>query len=108
MRSWILAVKLDEQERIASMKRFLPATGFKRPMDMELGSDGALYIMEWGTQYNGGNSDAQIVRIDYHENPGAQTRAAPVRATRDVRSAVRPRAQASRVPVLGAAGDDGE
>lgn len=76
MRSWILAVKLDSQERIVSMKRFLPATEFKRPMDMELGSDGALYIMEWGTQYNGGNADAQIVRIDYHENPEAQTRAA--------------------------------
>ena len=76
MRSWILAVKLDGQDRIVSMKRFLPATEFKRPMDMELGPDGALYVMEWGTQYNGGNADAQIVRIDYHENPEAQTHAA--------------------------------
>ena len=75
MRSWILAVKLDSQERIASMKRFLPATEFKRPMDMELGPDGALYVMEWGTQYNGGNSDAQIVRVDYGENAEAAMQA---------------------------------
>ncbi len=76
MRSWILAVKLDSQERIAGMRRFLPATEFKRPMDMELGPDGALYIMEWGTQYNGGNDDAQIVRVDCHEPPEGAARAA--------------------------------
>lgn len=76
MRSWILAVKLDSQERIAGMRRFLPATEFKRPMDMELGPDGALYIMEWGTQYNGGNDDAQIVRVDCHEPPEEPARAA--------------------------------
>ncbi len=76
MRSWILAVKLDSQENIVSMKRFLPATSIKRPMDMELGPDGALYVLEWGTQYNGGNADAQIVRIDYSENAGTLTQAA--------------------------------
>ena len=46
------------------------------PMDMELGPDGALYVLEWGTQYNVGNADAQIVRIDHTENPEAQTQAA--------------------------------
>lgn len=76
MRSWILAVKLDRREHIAGMKRFLPATEFKRPMDMELGPDGALYVMEWGTQYNGGNTDAQIVRINYDENAEAEAHAA--------------------------------
>jgi glucose/arabinose dehydrogenase len=58
-------VKLDSEEGIASMHRFLPLTPFKRPMDMELGPDGALYILEWGTNYNGGNADAQIVRVEY-------------------------------------------
>lgn len=32
-------------------------------MDMELGPDGALYVLEWGTNYMGDNKDAQLVRI---------------------------------------------
>ena len=47
------------------MKKFLPAMSFKRPMDMELGPEGALYILEWGTNYMGDNKDAQLVRLDY-------------------------------------------
>ena len=64
-RNWIIAVKLDAQDRMVSLKKFLPAMSFKRPMDMELGADGALYVLEWGTNYMGNNKDSQIVRVDY-------------------------------------------
>ena len=65
-RNWIMAVHLDENDRIAKMERFCSKMTFKRPMDMELGPDGALYLIEWGTAW-GNNLDTQIERIEYHE-----------------------------------------
>ncbi len=63
-RNWIIAVHLDAAEKIAKMERFCPKMTFKRPMDMELGPDGCLYLIEWGTAW-GNNKDTQIVRIEY-------------------------------------------
>ena len=63
-RDWIIAVKLDEQNQIAKMQRFMPGTKFKRPMDLELGPDGCLYLIETGTNW-GDNKDSKIVRLEY-------------------------------------------
>ena len=76
-RNWIIAVKLDENDNIAKtpdgkwmMERFMPATTFKRPMDLELGADGCLYLIEYGKDW-GNNSDTKIVRIEYHGPSGS-------------------------------------
>jgi cytochrome c len=70
-RNWIVAVHLDENENIAKnadgslrMERFCKSMTFKRPMDMELGPDGCLYLIEFGTAW-GNNKDTQIVRLEY-------------------------------------------
>jgi len=70
-RDWIIAVKLDTDNNIAKtadgkwqMKRFMPSTKFKRPMDMELGADGCLYLIEFGKDW-GNNKDTKIIRIEY-------------------------------------------
>ena len=70
-RNWIVAVHLDEHDNIAKdadgklkMERFCPNMTFKRPMDMELGPDGCLYLIEFGTAW-GNNLDTQIVRLEY-------------------------------------------
>ncbi|MDB6122142.1 MAG: hypothetical protein JWQ71_1135 [Pedosphaera sp.] len=63
-RNWIMAVHLDEKDNIAKMERFCPKMTFKRPMDMELGPDGCLYLIEFGSAW-GNNLDSQIVRIEY-------------------------------------------
>ena len=63
-RNWIIAVHLDENDGIAKMERFCPNMTFKRPMDLELGADGCLYLIEYGTAW-GNNKDTQIVRIEY-------------------------------------------
>jgi cytochrome c len=75
-RNWIMAVHLDDDDHIAKnadgslrMERFCPNMTFKRPMDIELGSDGCLYVLENGTAWTG-NKDTQLVRIEYH--PSAQ------------------------------------
>jgi cytochrome c len=69
-RNWIVNVKLDENDNFAGMERFCPKMTFKRPMDMELGPDGCLYVIEWGTAW-GKNHDTQIVRIEYHQSDQA-------------------------------------
>ncbi len=63
-RNWIVAVHLDKNENIARMEKFCSKMTFKRPMDMELGPDGCLYLIEFGTAW-GNNKDSQIVRIEY-------------------------------------------
>ena len=70
-RNWIIAVHLDAEENIAKdaagklrMERFCPQMTFKRPMDLELGADGCLYVIEFGTAW-GNNLDSQIVRIEH-------------------------------------------
>ncbi len=70
-RNWIISVKLDENHNIAkkadgspAMERFCPNMTFKRPMDLELGADGCLYLIEFGTAW-GNNKDTQIVRIEH-------------------------------------------
>jgi cytochrome c len=70
-RDWIIAVKLDADNNIAKtadgkwmMKRFMPSTKIKRPMDMELGADGCLYVIEFGKDW-GNNKDTKILRIEY-------------------------------------------
>lgn len=64
-RNWIVAVHLDENEKIKKMEKVWTGMTFKRPMDMELGPDGCLYIIEYGTNWSD-NRDSQIVRIEYH------------------------------------------
>ena len=70
-RNWIIAVHLDADNNLAKdesgkprMERFCPNMTFKRPMDMELGPDGCLYLIEFGTAW-GNNLDTQIVRIEH-------------------------------------------
>ena len=63
-RNWIIAVHLDGEDRIEKMERFCDKMTFRRPMDLELGPDGCLYLIEFGTAW-GNNRDSQIVRIEY-------------------------------------------
>lgn len=72
-RNYIKEVKLDTNGAILKINSFLPSFTFRRPMDMEIGSDGAIYMIEWGSNFGGSNADAQIIRIDYLAGPFALT-----------------------------------
>jgi len=65
MRNWVMEVDMDEDGNVLEISPFLPGMEFVRPMDMEVGPDGALYIAEWGDAFWGSNEDAQVVRIEY-------------------------------------------
>jgi len=63
-RHWIMAVTLDDDERIARIEPFMPHHPFVRPIDMQFGPDGALYLIEYGDTW-GVNANARLVRVDY-------------------------------------------
>jgi cytochrome c len=69
-RNAMFEVKTDQNGNPLAVNRFLPHTTFLRPIDMEIGPDGALYVVEWGTNYGGSgrgdpNWDSGIYRLDY-------------------------------------------
>ncbi|HLR31801.1 MAG TPA: PQQ-dependent sugar dehydrogenase, partial [Fodinibius sp.] len=66
MRNWIMTVTFDDNGDVERIDPFLPDMEFNRPMDLEVASDGTLYVIEWGSGYEGWyNDDAQIVRLEY-------------------------------------------
>ncbi len=83
-RNWIKEVKLDDNGDILKINPFLPSFSFRRPMEMEIGPDGAVYMIEWGSNFGGDNTDAKVIRLDYVGGNRAPTAAA--RATPDAGS----------------------
>lgn len=68
MRGWIRLVTMDSEGNYKSSEPFMPSTKFNSPIDMEMGPDGRLYILEYGTGWFSKNSDASLSRVEY--NPG--------------------------------------
>ena len=65
MRGWIMAVTLDEESNFSRMERFLPSVEFNNPIDMVMGPDGDIFILEYGTIWFKGNPDARLVHLKY-------------------------------------------
>jgi cytochrome c len=62
---WIKTATLDGQANAVDVDPFALGTGYLRPMDLDFGPDGSLYVIEWGSGFGGNNADSKIVRIDY-------------------------------------------
>ena len=63
-RKWILAADLDVRTHaVKRLRRILPHESFKRPISLKFGPDGALYVLEWGSNWSD-NADAALVRIE--------------------------------------------
>ena len=65
MRNWVMAVTLSEEGDLVDIEKFLPGLLFDKPMDMQFGKDGALYMLEYGTYWFAQNEDARLVKIEY-------------------------------------------
>lgn len=63
-RNVIYAVKLDGRGDPVEMRRFAQHIPLKHPVEMELGPDGCLYVIEFGTGWEG-NTDSQLVRLEW-------------------------------------------
>jgi PKD repeat protein/glucose/arabinose dehydrogenase/type 1 glutamine amidotransferase len=62
----LFSFQLDEDgSKLTDINRIFASIGFKKPMDMKYGPDGALYLIEWGSGFGGDNTDSGVYRIDY-------------------------------------------
>jgi cytochrome c len=84
-RNWLATLTLDAGGNALKVDRFMGNTRFRAPQDMEIGPDGALYLLEWGDSFNFGgagvNRDSGLYRIDYAK--GSRTPIVSVSADRD-------------------------
>ena len=67
MRNWIMVVRTDSNGDYSGMEPFMPSTHFDKIIDMELGPDGALYILEYGKNWYSPNRNARLSRLEYDE-----------------------------------------
>ena len=67
IRGWVMAVTLDENGDYLRMEPFLDHLKFDALVDMQINHDGAIYILEYGTNWFSKNSNAKLVRIEYQE-----------------------------------------
>ncbi|MFY0626787.1 MAG: ThuA domain-containing protein [Reichenbachiella sp.] len=65
MRDWIYIINLDENHNYKSAERFMPNSEFNHPMDMLFGSDGNMYLLEYGRSWNTQNLDARLNKISF-------------------------------------------
>ena len=66
IRGWIKVVTMQENGDFDKMEPFMPGTKFNALMDMEMGPDGKIYILEYGNGWFSKNPDAGLFRIDYN------------------------------------------
>ncbi|MCF8243895.1 MAG: ThuA domain-containing protein [Saprospiraceae bacterium] len=85
MRNWIFVVTMDENGKFVQADPFLPNETWNRPMDMAFGPDGALYVLEYGTQWFAQNPDARLNKIEYA--PGNRKPIAKIEASQTVAAA---------------------
>jgi len=66
IRGWIKVVTMQENGDYDKMEPFMGGTKFNALMDMEMGPDGKIYILEYGNGWFSKNPDAGLFRIDYN------------------------------------------
>ncbi|MGP4014806.1 PQQ-dependent sugar dehydrogenase [Saccharopolyspora sp. 5N708] len=70
-RGWIKEFELAEDGQLAAIRPFFESMELIRPMNLEFGPDGALYVLDYGSSYFGGADDSALYRIEH--SPGAKT-----------------------------------
>jgi len=65
MRGWMKAVTMRPNGDFDKMEPFAPGVKMNSVIDMEVGPDGKLYLLEYGTGWFTRNPDAGLARIDY-------------------------------------------
>lgn len=65
MRNWIFTVTMDQEYNFVEMEQFMPSTVFDKPVDMQFGPDGSLYVLEYGTYWSAQNDDSGIYKIEF-------------------------------------------
>lgn len=64
-RSWVNVVTFDGAGNVYDIEPFLPEMELVKPIDIEFGPDGAMYMLEYGSNYFTNNEEARLSRIEY-------------------------------------------
>ncbi|HEX8060000.1 MAG TPA: ThuA domain-containing protein [Cyclobacteriaceae bacterium] len=67
IRNWIRVVTMDDAGKITDIEPFLDNLKFNNTMDMEFGSDGKLYLLEYGIKWFSQNMDARLCVIEFNK-----------------------------------------
>ncbi len=65
IRAWIKVVTMKPNGDYEKMEPFMASAQFAAPIDMEMGPDGRMYVLEYGKGWFSKNPDAGLARIDY-------------------------------------------
>lgn len=66
IRGWIKAVTMQPNGDFEKMEPFMAGTKLNNLIDMEVGPDGKLYLLEYGSGWFTKNADAGLSRIDFN------------------------------------------
>ena len=66
IRGWVKAVTLLPNGDYSKMEPFFPAMDVNSLIDMEVGPDGKLYLLEYGSGWFSKNEDSGLARVDYN------------------------------------------
>ena len=76
---WVQTVSFNADGSVKDRRPFLPIHTFIKPMDMQFGADGALYVLAYGNGWGANNDDTGLYRVSY----AAGNRKPTVKATAD-------------------------
>ncbi|OZM72043.1 glucose dehydrogenase [Amycolatopsis antarctica] len=79
-RGWIHEFTVGENGERGEIKPFFESMELTRPMNVEFGPDGSMYVLDYGSGYFGGAEDSAVYRIDYTQ--GKKTPIAKMTADR--------------------------
>ncbi|MEO6313634.1 MAG: ThuA domain-containing protein [Chitinophagaceae bacterium] len=68
LRDWIMVISIDEKGNYKSMEQFLPDVPVAGPMDMQVGPDGCLYVLEYGKGWFRQNNDSKLTKFEFNYN----------------------------------------
>jgi len=66
VRNWIKAVDMKEDGTISKIEPFLPNEKFTAPIDMRIGPDGSIWVLEYGSIWYRANDNSRLTRITYN------------------------------------------
>ena len=66
IRGWMKAVTMKENGDFDAMEPFAPGVKTNAMIDMEVGPDGRLYMLEYGSGWFHKNADAGLARLDFN------------------------------------------
>ena len=64
-RDWIHTIDVGPNGEPGAIEPFFDSMTMTRPMNIEFGPDGSLYVLDYGSGYFGGAADSAVYRIDY-------------------------------------------